>query len=507
MSQVDKNITNIDLSNFSPEWRHLNSISVTQNDEIQFVNSLNSWDLSYSKTNPLLAYNYNNGVLVNYYTIRDSKEICPIGFRIPFVSDFNELLKRHSFTFHKNPSNPDDFVLRGNQSILRGSEENDGIYSYLDDDNKVRYWVLDDYSNSELGKAITFTRNANSYYPVFNDNKPFNISVLDKKCGLNLFCIESIDHIVRDTELTYNDLVPTEYDKIVLQLTHFLTYSKTEYFKFTATLRFNTDGINVSDNFSKLDKNSNSALYNSIKNTISNWSVYPYYNDLKVKCHQTFDITHQLVSKTQNGKKRFSNSLRFQNNYLEKSLEVDIYNCDRGKKDFRFTTEIKTTKTVINNDVISLKETETINKFIGKGPIYALYSFLPGLGMREITKYSQRALNLEKSILNSNPSTYAKKLNFLIGTSISLGVIGGSAKLVSNYYYNQYKRENFNSDPNNSFKIANISQKIFLSCLFSYGALFVWDFSSTFTLGIGNKLLQGKVNKKISKLENPIIVN
>jgi hypothetical protein len=37
--------------------------------------------------------------------------------------------------------------------------------------------------------------------------------------------------------------------------------------------------------------------------------------------------------------------------------------------------------------------------------------------------------------------------------------------------------------------------------------MFVYDFSTTFALGIGNKFLQRKVNKKIRKLENPIIVN
>ena len=185
LSQVNKNNTNIDLANISRKWYYVNSVSLTQNDEIQFVNSINSWDLSYSKTNPLLVFKNNDGLLVNYYTIRDSKEICPDGFRIPLISDFDQLLKNYFFTFNKNSDDPKDFILKGNQSILRGSEESDGIYSYLDDDNILRYWVLDNYSNDESGKAISITRNANSYFPVFFDSKPYVVSALDKKSGLN----------------------------------------------------------------------------------------------------------------------------------------------------------------------------------------------------------------------------------------------------------------------------------------------------------------------------------
>jgi hypothetical protein len=125
-----------------------------------------------------------------------------------------------------------------------------------------------------------------------------------------------------------------------------------------------------------------------------------------------------------------------------------------------------------------------------------VYSLLPGLGKIQITKNSEKSRDV----------AYSRKLNFYLGTSISLGIIGGAAKLVSNHYYNEYKRQVLSGDPKNNFKIANISQKIFLSCLFSYGAMVVWDFSSTFGIGIGNKVLQRKVNKKLRKLDTPLIL-
>jgi hypothetical protein len=497
--QVEKNNSNIDLTNIYPKWYYVNTISVSQNDEIQFVNSINSWDISYSKTNPLLVYKENDGLLFNYYTIRDYKEICPEGFRIPLVSDFDQLSKSASFSFNKNSYNSTDFILQGNQSILRGSEESDGIYSYLDDKSKLRYWVLDDYSFIELGKAISFTRNANSFFPIFDENKPFFVSAIDKKSGLNLYCIEMFEHLFKNTELTYNKLVPIEYGKLKNTLTDLMTNSKTKNFNFTGSLRFDTNGKNVSDGFGALDNGNNQILYYSIKNAISNWSVYPYYNDTKVRSYQSIEITHQSSTRKLNEKRlfrRYSNNTRFDDYYLDKSFLEEVYKCDQGKRDFRYSTEIKTTKTTINNSITSQKEIQIINKFIGKGPIYSAYSLLPGLGIMQITKNSEKSRDVG----------YSGKKNFYLGTSISLGLIGGAAKLVSNYYYNEYKRQVFSGDIKNNFKIANVSQKIFLSCIYSYGAMFVWDFSSTFGIGIGNKVLQRKVNKKLRKLDTPLIL-
>jgi len=488
--QVDNHNSNINLTNFSPKWYYVNNLSIGQNDEIQFVNSINSWDISYSKTNPLLIYKENDGLLVNYYTIRDYKEICPEGFRIPLISDFDQLSKTTSFTFNNNSYDSKNFVLQGNQSILRGSEESDGIYSYLDDESKLRYWVLDDYSINEFGKAISFTRNANSFFPVFYENKPFVVSALDKKSGLNLYCIEKFEHFFKDTEFTYNKLVPIEYSKLENALTDLVTNSKTKNFNFSGTLRFDSNGKNVSDGFGVIDNIENQSLYNAIKNTISNWSVFPYYNDTKVRSYQTLKISHQSTFENINEKKYFSINSFFLNNINDKILISDIQKCDQDKHDFKYASEIKTNLTIINDKVISRKEDVIMKRMIGKGPIYSVYSIVPGLGKKQITLNAREINNT--------------KQNIFLGTSISLGIIAGASKLVSNYYYSLYRNE---SNLSGNYKIANISQKVFLGCLTAYSAMFVYDFSTTFALGIGNKFLQRKVNKKIRKLENPIIVN
>lgn len=491
-SQVNKNNTNIDLSKISPKWHYVNSVSTTQNDEIKFVDSINLWDMSYSKTNPLLIYKNNDGLLVNYYTIRDAKEICPEGFRIPLISDFDQLLKTNIFTFNKNSIDSKSFILYGNQSILRGSEESNGIYSYFDDENKLRYWVLNDYSFNESGKAISFTRNANSDFPILNENKPYVVSVLDKKSGLNLYCVEKIEYLFNDTVISYNELVPVEFSKLKNTLSELLINSNIKNFNFTGTLRFDSLGKNVSDGFRAIDNIENQILYNSIKKTISNWSVYPYYNDIKVKSYLTLNISYQSTIDEIYKKAHYTNRVHFSSNFYDKSLLSEIQKCDQGKRHFKYKSELKTNLTIINTEVISRQNDVILKKMIGKGPVYSIYSVLPGLGKMQITKNS----------FVSHDVSYIRKQNLYLGTSITLGIIGSVSKLISNYYYAQYRAD----FTNKNYNIANFTQKVFLSSLATYSIMFVYDFSSTFALGIGNKTLQRKVNKKIRNLENPIII-
>ena len=483
-SQVNNN-TNIDLSILSPEWRYVNSVSLTQNDEIQFVNSINSWDLSYSKTNPLLVFKNNDGLLVNYYTIRDSKEICPDGFRIPLVSDFNQLLKNYFFTFNKYSDDPKDFILKGNQSILRGSEESDGIYSYLDDDNKLRYWVLDNYSNNELGKAISITRNANSYFPIFFDSKPYVVSVLDKKSGLNLYCIEKFDHHFKDTELTYNKLVPIEFSKLENTLTDLMIKSKTKNFNFTGTLRFDASGKNVSDGFGDLDNIDNQSLYNSIKNTILNWSVYPYYNDIRVmsKAPINLKIIRYKVEKSKftslSNQKIYDLKL---NNLSDTKLFNRVRNC--ADNDFKFNYKSDYYKIEFNGNLENEPKINLLNKVKGKGPIYSLLSVVPGLGQLKIKQQDGY-----------------RKLR-LWHFSVPIGAIAIASKIYSNYCYLKYLNNLDGTGSRKYYTNANFSQKIFMSSLGVYSIMSLVDFSLTFGIGCKNKALQYSVNRKIKSSLN-----
>ncbi len=491
------NNSNIDISNISQKWHYVNQISKFVNYEVQFVNSIETWDESYAKINPLLVYENNEEILFNYYIVKDSKQICPTGYRVPLVSDFDLLRKNIEFTFDKNKKNDKNFILKGNTSILRGSDENDGIFSYLDDGNKLRYWVLDEYSNSELAKAITFTRNVNTNFPTFFENKPYVISALDKKSGLNLYCIEKLEKILVENQFTYKELVPNDYLKLENSIVDLITQTRIKNFNFSGKLQFDENGKNVSNSFGAIDDMENLSLYNDIKNTISNWTVYPYYNNLKIKTSHNFRINVNSNSYTSDEKRMLSKNSYLNYYFKDYSLRNMLDNCDEGKKDFKFKIEKIKYKITIDNELIQNSLNSTIKKVIGKGPFYSLYSVLPGLGKIQITSDSK----ISKDV------GFNRKTNSFLGISISLGVIGGFSKLISHYHYEVYRQGLSYEDLSRNYKIANISQKVFLSCLTAYSAMFLYDFSSTLALGIGNKTLQRKINKKIRKLENPIILH
>lgn len=473
--------SNINPFLLKPKWMngYLETTSFRDGKELNIVRDLTLWGKT---NNPSVFISKKNEYLYNYNALIENNALCPYGYKVPSYDDIFD----SQIEIENNFFDPQKFS----------------------DKNKVKIYP---YINHFIDDYLFLTPTTEIYLATTTENESiyeFNTAIvnvksraieewpLSKNSALGVKCVENFNESLKDEEFEYELVLPQEYDNLISKLSSILINSSSLDFKFSGKLRFDSNGSNVSDNFSVLDKTSNSYLYNSIKNAISGWKVYPYYNDIKVRSYQSIDISHQSLYRTQNEKRLFSNNIRFDDYYIDKSFLREVYKCEQGKRDFRFTTEIKTTKTTINNSITSQKEIQTINKFIGKGPIYSVYSLLPGLGRMQITKNSEKSRDV----------AYSRKLNFYLGTSISLGIIGGAAKLVSNHYYNEYKRHVFSGDPKNNFKIANVSQKIFLSCLYSYGAMFVWDFSSTFGIGIGNKVLQRKVNKKLRKLDTPLIL-
>ncbi len=475
--------SNINPFLLTPKWMngYLETTSFRDGKELNIVRDMTLWGKT---NNPSVFISKKNEYLYNYKALIENNGLCPYGYKVPSHFDIYN-------SFIEIDNNTVNYKENSEKNKLK-------LYPQIDYLNDQYYFST---KNTEIFLATTTTSDESiyEYMAAIVNIKSLNVEEwpISKNSALGVKCVEDFNESLNDEEFEYESVLPQDYDNLISKLSSILTNSSSLDFKFTGRLRFDSNGSNVSDNFSVLDKSSNSYLYNSIKNVITGWNVYPYYNDIKVRSYQSIDISHQSLYRTQNEKRLYSNNIRFDDYYIDKSFLSEVYKCGQGKRDFKYTTEIKTTKTTINNSITSQKEIQTINKFIGKGPIYSLYSILPGLGRMQITKNSEKSRDV----------AYSRKLNFYLGTSISLGIIGGASKLISNFYYNQYKSDKTMGDPSNNFGIANISQKVFLCCLYSYGAMFVWDFSSTFGIGIGNKVLQRKVNKKLRKLDTPLILN
>ena len=51
-----------------------------------------------------------------------------------------------------------------------------------------------------------------------------------------------------------------------------------------------------------------------------------------------------------------------------------------------------------------------------------------------------------------------------------------------------------------------MTQKIFITSLYTYSALSLIDFTYTFKIGVKNKSIQHKMNKQIRNLKQPLII-
>jgi hypothetical protein len=477
--------TNIDQSFLKPKWMndYLKTTLFRNSDSIKIAYNTSVW---YSLTNndrPAVLITKNNDYLYNQRAISNSNGLCPYGFRIPYFKEIK--------------SSKLEIISKLNSYDYSGTSIINKVYTSPVIVQNEGEFTLSSTGNDLYLATFTTNNSIEESYPTAIINlksKEIESWPLSNNSGVVIKCVEDFNESLLNKEFEYRQLLPQDYENLISKISNILINSNCPSFNFKGNLKFNSNGLNVSDSFSKIDKETNLNLYNNVKNTISNWKTYPFYNDVKVKCSQEITIIHESVQKTQNEKKLFTNSLKYDTYYLDKSFITDLYKCDQGKRDFRYSTSLKSTKTIINNVTVSKNEVETMNKVFGKGPIYSVYSFIPGLGKIQITKNSEKGHNV----------SFSRKQNLFLGTSISLGIIAGASKLVSNYYYSLYRNE---ANLGGNYKIANISQKVFLSCLTAYSAMFVYDFSTTFALGIGNKFLQRKVNKKIRKLENPIIVN
>lgn len=133
------------------------------------------------------------------------------------------------------------------------------------------------------------------------------------------------------------------------------------------------------------------------------------------------------------------------------------------------------------------ENTNSIKKVICPGPIYAIGSIIPGLGV----------LRFQNSISDkhSNPS---KKL---LISSLTIAGIGIASKFTSIYQYNKFLNSHIlPSDKLNSYKFANATQKVFVVSSAIYGALFLVDFSWTISLGIKSKHVQYQTNSELRKM-------
>jgi hypothetical protein len=171
----------------------------------------------------------------------------------------------------------------------------------------------------------------------------------------------------------------------------------------------------------------------------------------------------------------FQNYLKVNSLGLLKNLENCTNQGAKAKLRYPMNMLIYEGESLVSTQIPSLK------RVVCPGPVNALFSVIPGLGVYQFKQTGQ---------------SYRK----LLSVSLSLAAISIASKAVSLSFYNRFRINIDGLDATKNYQIANTSQKVFVVSSAIYGALFLVDFTWTISLGINSKHVQYQTNSELRKM-------
>lgn len=421
--------------------------------------------------------------LYNYKAINDSRNICPVNFKVLDKNDLIGLNVKRQYQNSIYKYSVGDLELTYSQIVVDSSN--------CDQKNDIRL-VMEPFSFIAMKGALNSDEDGVKSMPVVGYHQKAKNGMFSTyiayNSGLPIRCIEEINYEEYFSSiLSYNELMPNQYISFIDSLNYGLRNSqkikksvniefilKIEDGKKTAQILNSPNDFDFSTLLQKVKK-LETPVYKNINittfDTIS-FSIGPNPSNL-----QKSKLKKQVVNQSL-GFYNFTSNGQL-NSLLNKSLDLNANAILKSPNNL-----------VLFSGVSNFNENKkNIKKIVCPGPIYALGSIIPGLGV----------LRFQNSISNkhSNPS---KKL---LITSLTIAGIGIASKFASIYQYNKFLNSDIlPSDKLNSYKFANATQKVFVVSSAIYGALFLVDFTWTFSLGIKSKHVQYQTNSELRKMHN-----
>lgn len=474
--------TNVDLNYLKPKWMDTDlKVKTFRNGvAIEQANSIDEWNNLSKNSNPSLLYIHKTSqediYLYSWFAANDPNQLAPVGYKIPSVIDLKAIQASESNL--KFSSTVTHQIIEQDQmkSIidLTGNEQKD-IYSY--------FWLYDEVNN-EFGKQIHIS--ADNY---------ISQTAGPKRTALIVRCIQDLEYLIINSDSTYSykELMPQAYltllDTLGSNLINSISLKDTKSFKvdLDGNILFNKNGENISNGIKIATTNSNirhnNKLQTNLNQIINQWGDIPYYHDLAIK--SSSPIQYSLIYKKHTSKFDWNGNPYYIKNYY--SLPSGLIDSLQLASNNSFRSQYLEIQKVPNaRDTI---KTTSIKSFAGKGPIYSLLSFAPGLGMTSI-----------------NPKSQNKSKVKLWHFSIPIGLITAASLVYSNYFYNKYKSSN--DFKQSDYDKANISHKVFLTSSSIFAILAMVDFGITFKIGTKNKILQRNINQRLKKsYPNGLVLN
>ena len=465
-------ITNVDTNYFYPNWMSNNlKVNTFRNGEkiyeakniSDFINRALNFEPVFIKkeSDSGLEYYY------NWYAVNDPRSIAPIGYTIPTPNDFKRYFNQKKIKFNS----------LGYINVIVEDIEYSGNTTYL-------------WTNSPTKDSIEYSD------ALLYDSKKMIVDCynfpLFKASGLNVRCIEDLEQSIKTKNYNFKLLMPKEYKSLVLNLVSDIRlqhdFKNGDKVVLKGQIGFNRDGSNISSlyniesigfTFRKQDD-----LKTQLNEELFNFNSKPLYKGQVINSETDFNLLLDY-------QESFSKKKRIDTLDMNKLLVYNYRLIDRAKTfDFKCSVTEKRMTISEDNKVISEDISKSITSFKSKGPIYALGSIFPGLGLALITSE------------NYNSSSRISFNNKLLLSSFSLGTISLVSKLFSNHFYKNYRNDLFGTKASENYNKANVYHKVFLTSGIGYCILGAIDFTWTISIGVKNKIFQAKLNNQVRN--NPL---
>lgn len=484
--QAQNGFTNIDTTSIELYWQkdYLSNVVFQNGDSIIVCYDTISWKEVNNKNRPAVFVTPENHHYYNYFAISDERQICPRFFLVP------------SYDQLKNEQSNIRILDRSNTALS-------AKYLFIEpigriDNSGGPYHVLKPSSTIFIATLSEWPDDPEySFKSVKIDGK----LILEpwpqfKNSGHSVKCVSNREAIFRDSLLNYKTIMTSEYFKFVGGLLETIEQFSNGEFIITikGSISFNRNGdvINSVANFEPIYTNIKPKEFYSLKERINfefqKFNSKPYYKGSLVSASTNLDLVFRREEVSNEKSSKF-NGIKIKSTSFENVGLLDYAHRHGFKADI-YRELLSVTdggKTIIE------KKSEKISQFHARGPIYSMFSIIPGFGLKTVNRIKyNNAKFLE--------TKHHKLSKGLVISSFSLIAAGVFTKYFSNLNYNRYKANPLaGNEVERHYQNASLMNKFFVSSVIAYGALIVLDFSFTFSTGNKNKLVQYQLNKQLRK--------
>lgn len=473
-------ITNVNLPSPKIETRNLESVAFQNGQGLKIIRETDQdYETSWAKNseNPSVFITNAKEFLYNYPAVVDQRNICPVNYRVISKLDLENLDARITTKFNIASKQSSDKIYIYPSTIFE--PEACEIIFNLFTPNTPHIAV-----NSTKPPKIENGKSVGSMNPVLfwdlNQQK-LRFGARNDNTGLPVRCIEDLDlnKYFNNNVLKYNELRLSNLQLLQDSIKRKIQFSQrvSESININVVFSFNENGRLLTVFPQEYD------LLKFLPKMASKILEPPFYEKIKIRTVDTlqFRIFPYNRKDTVVIWDLKTTSISFQNYLKVNSLGLlkKLENCTNqgAKAKLRYPVNML----IYEGESLVSTQTPSLKRVVCPGPVNALLSVIPGLG---VYQFKQTGRSHRK----------------LLSVSLPLAAISIASKAVSISYYNRFRINIDGLDATKNYQIANTSQKVFVVSSALYAGLALVDFTWTFSLGVKSKNLQHKTNKELRNM-------